>query len=69
MKGTIKLANFDDPKWTRADLRRYAKKYRDRLDCMLKVPENITLALKKYQLQSTKNLISNLKKVQAFLYR
>ena len=64
----VKLANFNDPKWSYDDLKKYARKYRDRINEKDLVPFNIIHALDMYQRLSKETLISRLKMVQAFLY-
>lgn len=64
----VKLANFNDPKWSYNDLKKYARKYRDRINEKDNVPFNISHALDMYQRLSKETLISKLKTVQAFLY-
>lgn len=64
-----KLANFSNPKWTYKDLKCYARKYRNKLCDLKKVPDVIKCALVMYQSQSRELLIINLKKVQAYLYK
>lgn len=61
----IKLANFNNPKWTYRDLCRYAQKYRNR------VPKGTGAwnLLTRYNSQPRKALIINLKKVQECLYK
>lgn len=68
MKRKVKLANFDDPKWTYNDLKIYARKYRDKLKNKHNVRMEIVTALTMYQCQSREILIKNLKIVQAELY-
>lgn len=68
MKKNVKLANFDDPKWTYDDLKRYARKYRRQLNDAVNVPMNIYNALSMYQCLPKETLIEKLKMVQAFLY-
>ena len=60
----IKLANFDNPKWTYKDLCNYAKKYRGKAT----KPEDLA-RLYRYNSQSKPMLISNLKEVQKHLYK
>lgn len=61
----IKLANFDNPKWTYRDLCRYAQKYRSKL------PEGSAtmLLLARYNSQPREDLINHLKRAQKFLYK
>lgn len=61
----IKLANFDNPKWTYRDLCRYAQKYRSKL------PEgsDIMSLLARYNSQPREDLINHLKRAQKFLYK
>lgn len=60
----IKLANFDNPKWTYKDLCSYAKKYRS------KVTDPVYLdKLYRYNSQPKEMLIKNLKEVQEYLYK
>lgn len=68
MKKNVKLANFDDPKWTYDDLKRYARKYREKLNDTANVPTSIYNALSMYQCLPKETLIAKLKVVQAFLY-
>lgn len=68
MKKNVKLANFNDPKWTYDDLKRYARKYREKLNDVANVPVNINCALSMYQCLPKETLIAKLKIVQAFLY-
>ena len=68
MKQKVKLANFSDPKWTYDDLKRYARKYREKLNDVANVPVNINCALSMYQCLPKETLIAKLKMVQAFLY-
>lgn len=64
----VKLANFNDPKWSYSNLKNYARKYRDRINKKNNIPFNIRHALDMYQRLSKETLISRLKMVQAFLY-
>lgn len=68
MKKNVKLANFDDPKWTYDDLKQYARKYRGKLNDAINVPTNIYNALSMYQCLPKAMLIERLKTVQTFLY-
>lgn len=68
MKKNVKLANFDDPKWIYNDLKRYARKYREKLNDIENVPTSIYSALSMYQCLPKETLIKKLKMVQAFLY-
>lgn len=68
MKKKVKLANFDDPKWTYDDLKRYARKYREKLNDVVNMPSDIYYALSMYQCLPKETLIARLKKVQSFLY-
>lgn len=60
----IKLANFDNPKWTYKDLCNYAKKYREKAT----KPEDLAM-LSRYNSQPRHMLIGNLKEVQKHLYK
>ena len=64
----VKLANFNDPKWSYDNLKMYARKYRNMIKEKDDVPFNISHALDMYQRLSKETLISKLKMVQAFLY-
>lgn len=74
----MKLAHFDDPKWSYKDLCRYAKKYRTVLDERIRSERSPikvhNLAkhvgyLYAYNSQPRKVLIANLRLVQACLYK
>lgn len=65
----VKLANFNDPKWSYSDLKKYARKYRDMIDKKDVVPFNIGHALDMYQSQPRDLLIERLIRVQAYLYK
>lgn len=61
----VKLANFDNPKWTYDNLKQYARKYRNMLKD--KEIEDNTLAM--YQCMKKDELINKLKVVQKKLYK
>lgn len=65
----VKLANFNDPKWSYDDLKKYARKYRDMIKEEDEVPFNISHALDMYQSQPRDLLIERLIRVQAYLYK
>ena len=65
----VKLANFNDPKWSHNDLKKYARKYRNMIDKKDVVPFNIGHALDMYQSQPRHLLIERLIRVQAYLYK
>lgn len=60
----IKLANFDNPKWTYEDLCNFAKKYRE----MTTHPSYLA-KLYRYNSQPRHMLIGNLKEVQKHLFK
>lgn len=64
-----KLANFNDQKWSYDDLKRYARKYREKLKNIESTPERICYALNMYQCLPREILIERLKRVQEFLYK
>lgn len=65
----VKLANFNDPKWSYDNLKMYARKYRNMIKEKDDVPFNISHALDMYQSQSRGLLIERLIRVQAYLYK
>jgi hypothetical protein len=65
----VKLANFNNPKWSYDDLKKYARKYRDMINEKDNVPFNIRHALDMYQSQPRDLLIERLIRVQDYLYK